>query len=74
VILLNSNPRSHFALTNAIGVVGPSQLKTLRRLLRNSANPWLVLPHREVAEYPVTSVGLRRRAGSGIRIDAADRE
>jgi hypothetical protein len=63
VILLNSNPQSHFALTNAIGVVGPSQLKTLRRLLRNSANPWLVLLHRQVAEYPVKSIGLRERIG-----------
>jgi hypothetical protein len=61
VILLNSNARSHFALTNAIGVVGPSQLKALRRLLRNSANPWLVLLHHQVAEYPVTSIGLRER-------------
>jgi hypothetical protein len=63
VILLNSNARSHFALTNAIGVVGPSQLKALRRLLRNSANPWLVLLHHQVAEYPVTSIGLRERIG-----------
>jgi hypothetical protein len=63
VILLNSNARSHFALTNAIDVVGPSQLKALRRLLRNSANPWLVLLHHQVAEYPVTSIGLRERIG-----------
>jgi hypothetical protein len=33
VILLNSNARSHFALTNAVGVVGPSQLKALRLIL-----------------------------------------
>lgn len=39
VILLNSNARSHFALTNAIGVVGPSQLKALRLILQNSWHP-----------------------------------
>jgi hypothetical protein len=41
VILLNSNARSHFALTNAIGVVGPSQLKELRLILQNSWHPGL---------------------------------
>lgn len=71
VILLNSNARSHFALTNAIGVVGPSQLKALRRLLRNSANPWLVLLHHQVAEYPVTSIGLRERIGLAL-VNAPD--
>jgi 3',5'-cyclic AMP phosphodiesterase CpdA len=71
LILLNSNARSHFSLTNAIGVVGPSQLRALRRLLRNSNNPWLVLLHHQVVEYPVTSVSLRERIGLAL-INAPD--
>jgi 3',5'-cyclic AMP phosphodiesterase CpdA len=65
VILLNSNARSHFALTNAIGVVGPSQLKALRLVLRNSLHPWLILLHHQVVEYPV-SVSLRERIGLAL--------
>ena len=71
VVLLNSNARSHFALTNAIGVVGPSQLKALRRLLRTSANPWLILLHHQVVEYPVASIGLRERIGLAL-VNAPD--
>jgi hypothetical protein len=51
--------------------VGPSQLKVLHRLLRNSANPWLVLLHHQVAEYPVTSIGLRERIGLAL-VNAPD--
>lgn len=71
VILLNSNARSHFALTNAIGVVGPSQLKALRRLLQNSGNPWLVLLHHQVVEYPVARISLRERIGLAL-VNAPD--
>jgi 3',5'-cyclic AMP phosphodiesterase CpdA len=71
LILLNSNARSHFSLTNAIGVVGPSQLRALRRLLRNTDNPWFVLLHHQVVEYPVTSVSLRERIGLAL-INAPD--
>jgi hypothetical protein len=66
VILLNSNARSHFALTNAIGVVGPSQLKALRLILQNSWHPWLILLHHQIVEYPLVSISLRERIGSGI--------
>ncbi len=71
VILLDSNARSHFALTNAIGVVGPSQLKALRLILQNSANPWLVLLHHQVVEYPLVSVSLRERIGLAL-VNASD--
>jgi len=66
VILLNSNARSHFALTNAIGVVGPSQLKALRLVLQNTRHPWLVLLHHQVVEYPLVSVSLRERIGLAL--------
>jgi 3',5'-cyclic AMP phosphodiesterase CpdA len=71
VILLNSNARSHFALTNAIGVVGPSQLKALRLILQNTRHPWLVLLHHQVVEYPLVSVSLRERIGLAL-INAPD--
>jgi 3',5'-cyclic AMP phosphodiesterase CpdA len=71
LVLLNSNARSHFSLTNAIGVVGPSQLRALRRLLRNTDNPWLVILHHQVVEYPVRSISLRERIGLAL-INAPD--
>jgi hypothetical protein len=71
VISLDSDARSHFALTNAIGVVGPSQLKELRRILRDTRHPWLVLLHHQVAEYPLISVSLRERIGLAL-INAPD--
>jgi 3',5'-cyclic AMP phosphodiesterase CpdA len=62
VILLNSNAPSHFALTNAIGVVDPAQLKRLKAVLRNSrGRTWIVLLHHQVVEYPVTSISLLDR-------------
>jgi hypothetical protein len=39
VTSLNSNACSHFALSNAIGVVGPSALCGLRRILRHALRP-----------------------------------
>ena len=71
VILLNSNARSHFALTNAIGVVGPSQLRALRLVLRNSRHPWLILVHHQIVEYPSVSVSLRERIGLAL-VNAPD--
>jgi 3',5'-cyclic AMP phosphodiesterase CpdA len=71
VIQLNSNARSHFALTNAIGVVGPSQLKALRLILQNTRHPWLILLHHQVVEYPLVSISLRERIGLAL-INAPD--
>lgn len=71
VILLNSNARSHFALTNAIGVVGPAQLRALRRVLQNSRHSWLVLLHHQVVEYPSRAASLRERIGLAL-INAPD--
>jgi predicted phosphodiesterase len=71
VILLNSNARSHFSLTNAIGVIGPLQLKALRLILQNTRHPWLILLHHQVVEYPRISVTLRERIGLAL-INAPD--
>jgi 3',5'-cyclic AMP phosphodiesterase CpdA len=72
LILLNSNARSHFSLTNAIGVIDRLQLRALRSILRSSsAHAWLILLHHQVVEYPLTSIGLRDRIGLAL-INAPD--
>jgi len=72
LILLNSNARSHFSLTNAIGVVDRPQLAVLRSILRNyPSQAWLILLHHQIVEYPLTSISLRDRIGLAL-INAAD--
>jgi 3',5'-cyclic AMP phosphodiesterase CpdA len=67
VILLNSNARTHFSLTNAVGVVSPSQLRALELVLRgNPQHAWIILLHHHVVEYPVASIGLRDRVGLSL--------
>ena len=72
LILLNSNARSHFSLTNAIGVVNPSQLKALKSILRGSPHSaWMILLHHQVVEYPVSSISLTDRIGLAL-VNAPD--
>jgi len=72
LILLDSNTASHFALTNAIGVVSPSQIKALRSILRNlPCTAWIILLHHSVVEYPDTSIGLKDRIGLAL-VNAPD--
>jgi 3',5'-cyclic AMP phosphodiesterase CpdA len=72
LILLDSNARSHFALTNAIGVVSPSQLKALKAvLLASPLSAWIVLLHHQVVEYPVASISLTDRIGLAL-VNAPD--
>jgi hypothetical protein len=72
LILLNSNARSHVALTSAIGVVDPSQLSAMKSILRNYPHrAWLILLHHQVVEYPVPSISLRKRIGLAL-INASD--
>jgi 3',5'-cyclic AMP phosphodiesterase CpdA len=62
VILLDSNARSHFSATNAVGVIGRTELKKLNAIL--DAFPdrgWIILLHHHVVEYPVGSVKLADR-------------
>ena len=72
IILLNSNARSHFSLTNAIGVVNPPQLKALKLILRSSPrSSWMILLHHQVVEYPVGSISLTDRIGLAL-VNAPD--
>jgi 3',5'-cyclic AMP phosphodiesterase CpdA len=62
VILLDSNARSHFSATNAVGVISRAQLKKLRAILNAFPDRgWIILLHHHVVEYPVGSVKLADR-------------
>src|SRR5262249_32968015 len=72
LILLNSNVRSHFSLTNAIGVINRPQLGALRSVLECfGEQPWIILLHHQVVEYPLASISLRDRIGLAL-INAPD--
>ena len=72
IILLDSNARSHFSLTNAIGIVDPPQLKALKSILRGSPrNSWMILLHHQIVEYPVASISLTDRIGLAL-VNACD--
>src|SRR5215471_18051707 len=67
VILLDSNAPSNVSLTNAIGVVSPTQLRALRSVLNGShQGAWLILLHHQVVEYPVLGINLRDRIGLAL--------
>lgn len=67
VIVLDSNAPSNVALTNAIGVVSPRQLRALRSILNSSdQDAWLILLHHQVVEYPVLGINLRDRIGLAL--------
>ena len=72
VILLNSNARSHVALTNAIGVVDPSQLRALKLVLQqHPRHAWIILLHHHILEHPGESISLRERIGLAL-VNAPD--
>jgi 3',5'-cyclic AMP phosphodiesterase CpdA len=72
LILLDSNARSHFSLTNAVGVVGRSQLKRLKAILNAFPDQaWIILLHHHVVEYPVGSVKLSDRIALSL-VNAPD--
>jgi 3',5'-cyclic AMP phosphodiesterase CpdA len=66
IILLDSNARSNFSLTNAVGVVNPAQLRALKSVLRSSHGAWLILLHHQVVEYPVPGISLSDRVGLAL--------
>ncbi|HEY8548384.1 MAG TPA: metallophosphoesterase [Vicinamibacterales bacterium] len=72
VILLDSNARRHFSLTNAIGVIGRAQLRALASLLRAYRGAdWIVAVHHHLVEYPVQGLGLDERIGV-VLVNAPD--
>ena len=72
VILLDSNARTHFSLTNAVGFVSPPQLRALKSVLKNHpGSAWIIMLHHQVVEYPVASISLRDRIGLAL-VNASD--
>jgi 3',5'-cyclic AMP phosphodiesterase CpdA len=72
LILLNSNARSHFSLTNAIGAIDPSQLRALQRVLKRAPQQaWLILLHHQIVEHAAASMSLRERLGLAL-VNAPD--
>ena len=72
VMLLNSNARTHFSLTNAIGIVSPPELRVLKLILRRSPGcPWIIALHHQIVEYPVAAIKLRDRVGLAL-VNASD--
>ena len=66
-MLLDSNAIRHLSLTNAIGVVGRSQLRAMRSVLQSSRDRgWLIVLHHHVVEYPIRSIGLKERIGLSL--------
>ncbi len=71
-MLLDSTARRHFSLTNAIGVIGPGQLRAMRAVFRASrGTAWILLVHHHIVEYPIPSLGLDERIGVAL-VNAPD--
>jgi predicted phosphodiesterase len=72
VILLDSNARRYFSLTNAIGFINGEQCRALRAILRSlPAAAWIIAVHHHLAEYPIRGLGLKERAGV-VLVNASD--
>jgi 3',5'-cyclic AMP phosphodiesterase CpdA len=72
VILLDSNARRYFSLTNAIGFIGREQLRALNSILRSApAAAWIIAVHHHLEEYPIRGLGLQERAGV-VLVNATD--
>ena len=72
VILLDSNARTHFSLTNAIGFITPAQLRAMKSVLQNCPDcPWIIALHHQVVEYPVPCISLMDRISLAL-VNASD--
>jgi predicted MPP superfamily phosphohydrolase len=67
VILLDSNGRTHFSFTNALGIVDAGQLRAAERAMHAyPAARWLVCVHHHVVEYPRPGAKLADRIGTAL--------
>jgi 3',5'-cyclic AMP phosphodiesterase CpdA len=72
VILLDTNGRRYFSLTNALGVVSRSQLAALKHILQKvPCRGWMILLHHHLVEYPIRSISLDQRIGVAL-VNAPD--
>jgi predicted MPP superfamily phosphohydrolase len=67
VVLLDSNGRTHFSFTNALGIVDATQLKAAEAAMRAwPASRWLVCVHHHLVEYPRPGATLAERIGTAL--------
>jgi hypothetical protein len=67
VLLLDSNGRTHFSFTNALGIVDAAQLHAAEAAMRQyPAARWLVCLHHHLVEYPRPGAKLADRIGTAL--------
>lgn len=67
VVLLDSNAETHFSFTNALGILGMSQLRAAEAAMREWPQArWLVALHHHLVEYPRPNASLAERIGTAL--------
>jgi hypothetical protein len=67
VVLLDSNAETHFSFTNALGILGMSQLRAAEAAMREWPQArWLVALHHHLVEYPRPGASLAERIGTAL--------
>ncbi|WP_137177866.1 metallophosphoesterase [Roseomonas sp. AR75] len=67
VLLLDSNGRTHFSFTNALGIVDATQMHAAEAAMRQfPAARWLVCLHHHLVEYPRPGAKLADRIGTAL--------
>jgi hypothetical protein len=67
VLLLDSNGRTHFSFTNALGIVDAAQMRAAEAAMRAfPAARWLVCLHHHLVEYPRPGAKLADRIGTAL--------
>lgn len=67
VVLLDSNAETHFSFTNALGILGMSQLRAAEAAMREWPQArWLVALHHHLVEYPRPGTSLADRIGTAL--------
>ncbi len=67
VVLLDSNAETHFSFTNALGILGMSQLRAAEAAMTEWPQArWLVAMHHHLVEYPRPGASLADRLGTAL--------
>jgi hypothetical protein len=67
VLLLDSNARTHFSFTNALGILPALQLREAERAMAEYPGArWLVCLHHHLVEYPRRGVKLADRIATAL--------
>lgn len=67
VVLLDSNAETHFSFTNALGILGMSQLRAAEIAMREWPQArWIIALHHHLVEYPRPGASLADRIGTAL--------